>query len=75
MALEDFGVLLPSVACVNCSEQAARLLEISQLAPVDYYRCTRCAHLWTVYKGTRTLVEHVTVPTTPGRIQDIKPRL
>ena len=40
------------ILCPNCQAFEGRPLEMSsQIANVDYYRCDRCGHVWTVPKA------------------------
>ena len=70
---QDKDVMSGSAECISCRQPAAKLLEISQLAPLDYYRCNHCSHVWATYKGTTLLLEHLCVPRTTGSPQTIKP--
>ena len=55
-------------ACPVCLEPTPRLLEASsQYANVNYYRCPKCAHVWTVAKDDPTQVTHVT--PLPPRVE------
>jgi uncharacterized Zn finger protein len=38
--------------CLACQSLAVRWLEtVSEEAQVNYYRCERCGHVWTLPKG------------------------
>jgi hypothetical protein len=53
--------------CPRCEAAFPRWLhERSPTAPVDYYHCLRCAHVWTVGKDGSGLVAHITpLPEPP----------
>ena len=73
MSLIREDVLSGSADCVNCRRPAAKLLEISQLAPVDYYRCNHCTHVWATHKGTSLLVEHLGIRHIARQTPGIEP--
>ena len=52
-----------TVLCVKCAHKTAHLLPtLSEMARVDYYRCRDCGHVWTTVKGTKDLLEHISLP-------------
>ena len=51
---------MPVLACPNCGAATPRDLGQSTLAPVNYYRCEACKHLWTTDKNTNEIVRHLT---------------
>jgi hypothetical protein len=73
MSLQREDVLSGTAECISCRQPAAKLLEISQLAPVDYYRCNGCRHVWVTHKGTTFVVEHLSVHYTPRQVPGIEP--
>jgi uncharacterized Zn finger protein len=59
---------MPTLACPVCGVSTPRLLKApSEDAAVNYYRCPKCGHVWTVDKIDPTRVEHVT--PLPDRVQ------
>lgn len=52
---------MPARMCPECAIPAQYLSASSDSAAVDYYRCERCGHVWTVDKtsGSR---KDVTLP-------------
>jgi len=43
---------MPTQPCLACQSLAVRWLEtVSGEAHVNYYRCERCGHVWTLPKG------------------------
>ena len=56
-------------ACPVCLVPTPRLLEASsEIAHVNYYRCPKCAHVWTVAKDDPTRLTHIT--PLPPRVQE-----
>jgi len=51
---------MPFLSCPNCGDMTPRELEASSLAPVNFYRCGNCAHVWTTDKSTHAIVAHIT---------------
>jgi hypothetical protein len=58
---------LPTRSCPFCSEPAPRMLTaLSAVAwDVNYYRCNRCGHVWTVTKDGTRIVSTVTISHEP----------
>jgi hypothetical protein len=47
--------------CPACGQSVSGpLSNSSRDAVVDYYRCDRCAHVWTTTKDGLSIVKHVT---------------
>ena len=47
-------------ACPSCHGGELRLLDLSQRAVVDYYRCEACGHVWIVPREGDRTIQHVT---------------
>lgn len=63
MAHDITGVLSPQslTPCPQCHETAVRqLMDSSQMAYVDYFRCVSCGHVYNQSKGVPN-APHVTV--------------
>jgi uncharacterized Zn finger protein len=58
---------MPPQPCPACFESTPRHLhETSKEAAVDYYRCLKCGHIWTVNKMNPLIVANVTpLPKKP----------
>ena len=65
------NVLSPSMTtvanCPACDGASGRLLTfLSELFCADYYRCSKCGHVWTVSRERPDLIHHVTpLPKKP----------
>ena len=47
--------------CPACDGASGRPLPfLSELSCADYYRCSKCGHVWTVNKERQDLIHHVT---------------
>jgi hypothetical protein len=47
--------------CPACDGASGRLLPFpSELSCADYYRCSKCGHVWTVNKERPDLIHNVT---------------
>jgi len=53
---------MPIESCPACEHPTPprNLEEASKDATVNYYRCGKCGHIWTVSKDGRGTVHHVT---------------
>ena len=52
---------MPGQLCPACTRPAPRLIEsTSKIAPVDYYECVFCSHIWTASKENGEVLSHVT---------------
>ena len=48
---------MPIQPCIECQSLAIRWLDaLSKDAHVNYYRCERCGHVWTLPKGETDVV-------------------
>lgn len=52
---------MPQRPCPACGTDTPRRLDsTSEVAAVNYYRCARCGHVWTVDKQDPSIVTHIT---------------
>jgi hypothetical protein len=51
--------------CPKCLHQGRHLAASSEYALVDYYRCDRCGHVWTLDKKGKSRNVTIDVPRTP----------
>lgn len=57
---------MPIRPCPKCQQRTPRWLEESSKdALVNYYRCERCANVWTVPKDTPDAPPSIITRTTP----------
>ena len=55
------------VACPHCMDPAGYQLKMSSIALVNYFRCERCGHVWTLPKPGQDGQRHdVTIQRTTG---------
>jgi hypothetical protein len=48
-----------SAPCPRCERDGYFLPFLSKYAPVNYFRCDRCAHVWGLPKGESELVGEI----------------
>ena len=58
---------MPIRPCPTCGNLTPRMLDTSQIALVDYYRCENCSTVFHKPKGAEGPLTIVAAPPTPDR--------